>query len=101
MSWNHNKPSNKSSQTFECVHPWEGKHIFGKNGSKLAEFRAYDGIADITKSDAHKYTRFSGPPYAKFYISGKPHAVNKVIEDMGKWLKECQNMHYANGNGIF
>ncbi len=88
MSWEYNKPNNKSCQTFECVHPWETKHIIGTQGKKIKEFRDYEGITRITQS---KFVQ------NRFLIEGKIHAVNKVIEDMGKWLKECQNMHYANG----
>ena len=91
MSWSHadNKPSGKSTQIYYWMHPWEPKHIIGKNGVKLAEFMSHPGVTNITSS---RYR--SANCACWFKIDGQPQAVDETMLKMSEWLQECQRMYH-------
>ena len=84
-TWEINKPNGKSSQTFKCLKPWEGKHIAGVQHKKQREFADRFGVI-ITDSKHHKCGSFS--------ISGNPRKVDETIVAMSEWLKETQGMYF-------
>jgi hypothetical protein len=94
MSWSdeRNKPAGKSTQKYYCVHPWEGKHVTGKDHRKLGEFSRTFGVSISTDTDKWVYPGSS--VHAVYVISGTPAKVDACKTAMNDWLMKCSMMYH-------
>lgn len=92
-----NKPNHKSTQMFYFTKHYEAKHAIGVKHKKRLEFESRPGISNIISACNTFYHTSEKPlDYGRFIISGKPHAVDKLMIEIREYLDRCQNIHNDN-----
>lgn len=92
-----NIPTHKSTQIFRFTKHYEAKHAIGKKHVKRLEFENRPGISNIISAcDTFYHTSENPIDYGRFIISGKIHAIDKLMIEIREYLNKCQNIYNDN-----